>query len=208
MLFKYKIFLITFFCVVGFQCKSNNDIKRNSNNKTLNYNCDTDTLNCLKRIIVEYEQSTDSSLLVVFFNYFPNSFIQFKMYYGFEKNGNDFIFGPLNNDYYKHVQLFFRSYDYVIPEKFINKLLNIAIGGELQVDAVNILKHNLIEFANKDPNLFCFYLEKRNDIEIESILKFVLSDIHGQTNEAAKQLQISIRKYSNRFDNILFSIQK
>ena len=83
-----------------------------------------------------------------FFDAFPRTFDQFQLLYGFDDVEGA---APLYDNAVDHIpKLFFRLGDAIPKERFLQKIVSIAIGGRWDADAVNYFQRGLRQTVMRD----------------------------------------------------------
>ena len=142
---------------------------------------DTDQL---KRAFLKLENENSKINQEAYFNVFPNSFEGFIDAFGYE---ND-VPAPLY-DGHEYVLKFYDlpSVDEVL---FMEKCVNISIGGEWEADAVNYFQHELHPLVLKNVDLNYQTLKGKADSEIESFYYFFFHSIHPVFKEIPEEFKI------------------
>ena len=133
----------------------------------------------------------------LFFVAFPDNFNDLNGVYGYNSDIDDTVFhgAPL---YDGHEHIFFLFELTTIPEKdFYQKILNIAIGGHWDADAVNYFLHGLRSKVLQNPKLTFDLLKVKSDSEIKSIFFFFFHGIHPPYKQIPGELQ-AMKTYDSR----------
>ena len=138
----------------------------------------------------------------LFFATFPDNFIDLNAVYGFNSKIHDNVYhGAPLYDGYEHISFLFDLT--TIPEKeFYQKILNIAIGGHWNADAVNYFQDGLHRKVLQNPKLAFDLLKVKNDSEIKSIFFFFFHGIHPPYENIPVELQ-AMKTYDSRIYKIL-----
>lgn len=149
-----------------------------------------DSVLYLKHYFNQFTKGKDSLSEVFFFKMFPNNFKEFKVLYGYEEKDQKTIYGDL---YKNDEQLFDYEPTYINKRKYIEKLIDISVGGVWQADSVNIIQMKINNLFVENSNLFIEILSKKSKSEIESFWKFFFDGPHPENQQ---------EMYNNVLNNI------
>jgi len=138
----------------------------------------------------------------LFFTAFPDNFTDLNGVYGFNSNINDTAYhGAPLYDGQEHIFFLFELT--TIPEKdFYQKILNIAIGGHWDADAVNYFQHGLDNKVLQNPKLTIDLLKVKSDSEIKSFFFFFFHGIHPRYENIPGELH-TMKIYDSRIYKLL-----
>lgn len=122
-----------------------------------------------------------------FFAEFPNDFDEFTKIYGYKDLDNgETKFGLLYEDSFKPIKIFYTSGQYILTEKFMDKLFSIGItyDGIWQVDGAAALKHYFNHFMESNFVEVLSYLESKDKNELEQFWVFNFDGPHPRENLA------------------------
>jgi hypothetical protein len=151
----------------------------------------TSTKQCLQTNLEAYRssQEKEKKYLVDYFNCFPSDFNGFKQLFGYEEKADSVSFAPLYEKYTEHViSMLPKTAEQVGKDRFLEKLINLSIGGQWQADAVGYLRSLLRQYAASDKNLFFTILERKSDKEIKSFWQFYFDGPHGLERKYDKNI--------------------
>lgn len=133
----------------------------------------------------------------LFFEEFPNNFKELTTLYGFDQKG------PLYYQSTHHILFLFNHLNCIKECLYYEKLINIAVKGKWDADAINAFQFGLREHVLKNPILTFELLKKKKDQDIKSFFFFFFDGIHPRWKEIPEEL-ISMK---NRFPH-LFSLME
>ena len=138
----------------------------------------------------------------LFFAAFPDNFTDLNGVYGYNSNMEDTAYhGAPLYDGHEHIFFFFTLT--TIPEKdFYQKIINIAIGGHWDADAVNYFQRGLQTKVLQNPKLTFDLLEPKSDTEIKSFFFFFFHAIHPRYENIPGELQ-TLETYDRRIYKML-----
>ncbi len=161
----------------------------------------TDTLSDLyKKSIISKDSLIYQSK---FFHSFPATFRDFNDTYGYFDNQDPHLTyaGALYPDSYKHIELLFRLTN--IPEReYYNKIINIAIGGHWEADAINYFQNGLRNKVFENPRLTIDLLKIKSDRDILSFWFFFYSSIHPVYDHIPNKLT-ALKTYDNKIYGLM-----
>lgn len=155
----------------------------------------------LKRYYLQSTINTrDIEARSFFFDNFPNSFSQLDSIYGYVNDKP----APLYFGYHNHIANLFNKLDEVIDvEKYYSKLINIAINGHWEADAISDFQRGLREKIINNPELAFSLLEFKNDSEIESFWIFFFDGPHPK-----KMIPEQLQYFSEKDKRIYSLLEK
>lgn len=121
----------------------------------------------------------------LFFEEFPNSFIELKSIYDYEFDKPNILVEKA----YEHIFLLFNNLDNIEDSIYYNKLINVAIDGKWDADAIFCFQYGLQNRVFQNPELTFDLLYSRNDKEIKSFFYFFFDSIHPKWNDIPKELR-------------------
>ena len=124
-----------------------------------------------------------------FFNEFPNTFREFDQLYGYnDKTSKGAI---LYKDAEKHLLGLFNNLKSINDTLYYRKIVNIAIGGTWEADAVNFFQYGLINRMESKPGLIVFFLRRMNEKKVKSFWHFYFDEPHPQKDipDALKRIK-------------------
>lgn len=122
-----------------------------------------------------------------FFKVFPNTFSEFRSTYNKPEN-------PLYSQSTNHLKLF-ASLDIIDDTTYMNKLINLSIGGFHDADAVTRLKMLISNKIFQNPQLLGYLLQKRTTAEIRSFFYFFFDGIIVRYNSPPTMLKPLKKNY-------------
>lgn len=143
----------------------------------------SDSLKSLYSIITKSKMTDIKKEYVLFFQTFPSDFDCFIDIYGFRMDGNDYSsmqLSPLYDESFEHIELFFKTKDYIKKENFISKLIDVSLYGYWDADAISIFKMNLFDFLENNLKSFYEILSKYNNNQIKSFWTFYFDEPHPE----------------------------
>lgn len=116
-----------------------------------------------------------------FFENYPNTFLEFRNTYNNPKSS-------LYSQNYNHFKLF-STLEVIDDTTFMNKLINLSIGGYWDADAVTMLQLLIGKEILKNPKLLTYLLQKRTPAEIRSFTYFYFDGINLRFDKFPEQLE-------------------
>ncbi len=151
-----------------------------------------DTFDAIR--VEKLKESRESNQYDVFFNFFPNNFKEFKVYYGYDDYSGE---GPLYSQYQNHITYFFEIEKKVGSDRFIGKLFGISIDGKWDADAIEFFQEKLSGVLVSEPDIFLKNINKMPDSIARGFWHFVFD---GSTNNDLQN--------KDRFDRIYNVVSK
>lgn len=111
-----------------------------------------------------------------FFAKFPGTFNEFVQLYGYENNSPNVLYYEAE----KHIPVFLNSIKYVDDTIYYKKIINIAIDGRWDADAVNFLQDGIQKNVLKNIDLTLYFLQKRTEREAYSFWVFYFDGPHPE----------------------------
>ena len=131
-----------------------------------------------------------------FFDEFPGTFMQLNELYGYENGKAAILYYEAEN----HIIQLFNNLNCINDTIYYRKIINIALGGHWDADAVNYFRAGLIGRAEKKPELIVYILENLPEKDVKSFWYFYFDEPHP-----AKQITVSLRKIKS-IDSKIYAI--
>lgn len=136
--------------------------------------------------IINLQQSYYKNDYLNFFYYFPNTFDSFINIFGYVENDDDTFFSILYDDAYNHIAYLFENNDMVDLNVFLEKIFSITQYSYWQADAYAYLTINIENLFYSKYNDFIYYLNSKNDKELEEFWFFMLNGPHPINNKYSR----------------------
>lgn len=120
-----------------------------------------------------------------FFNEFPDSFKELNSLYGYENDTPSILYYEAEN----HIIKLFNNINTINDTLYYKKVINIAIGGHWDADAINYFQHGLNDRAEKKPELIVYLLKQMEIKAIKSFWYFYFDGPHPK-----EQISDSLKK--------------
>ena len=161
-------------------------------------------------------ESNNIEYISQYFNYFPDSFKEFNNIFGYIDIFSpccDIIFGPLYEEHFDYIKQYFGIITFIEDSIYLNKTINICIGGEWDADAISIFQYQIQQMilcdTIKDIDPICFvnsntcyrekllfYLAIRSRKEILSFWHFYLDNAESVDENLYKQTLKMLHGYN------------
>lgn len=161
-----------------------------------------DTADKLKEYFSKIHGQDSVKYQMLFFTTFPDNFTDFNGVFGYCSNEDPskYYASPL---YDGHEYIFPFFYLKTIPERdFYQKIINIAIGGHWEADAINYFQRNLHGKILQNPKLTFDLLKSKSDTEIKSFFFFFFHGIHPIYETIPDKLK-KMKTYDSRIYKLL-----
>lgn len=167
----FRMLLVTLFGVCG-----NFTLKAQTTNDQLSY------------LYANSFESIDSlEFRMQFFNAYPSTFLEFRKTYNNPKSS-------LYSQKVDHFQLF-SNLGVIDDTIFMNKLIDLSLGGFWDADMVYMLQLLIAKKALEQPELLGYLMQKRTPAQIRSYFYFFFDGIHVRYVTAPKQLEVLKNPY-------------
>ena len=188
--------------------ESNTKISEDKRQNSLDYSfslenvkTQEDRASYLKHYFNQYSKSKDSLSEILFFRAFPDSFKDFKATYGYEEIGMNTTYGILY-DNYEHIM------DYkpinIENKEYIEKLVDISVGGSWQSDNVAHLQNKVIEMYEGNSGLFVQYLKVKDESAIKGFWEYFFDGPHPENQqELYENVVESLKSMNPEMGNIV-----
>lgn len=145
-----------------------------------------------------YSNSDSLKFRQLFFEEFPNSFIEFKTIYDYNYNKPSILYEVAT----EHIFILFNNLENIDDSIYYNKLINVAIDGKWNADAIFCFQFGLQKRVLQNPILTYDLLNSRNDKEIKSFFYFFFDSIHPKWKSIPKELK-QMKKKSLRIYKLM-----
>lgn len=164
----------------------NNSLASCNGNKQIISTQDTKVNNLKKYYDYSFYSSDSLKYQTLFFHEFPNSFFEFNRLYGFSDSAH-----VLYYESEKHLNRLF-TLTKIDQNDYYNKLINLAIDGHWDADAINMLQNGIRSKVFSNTNLTVQLLKMKNEQEIYSFWKFFFDEPHPEEKIAIRLQPIAI----------------
>lgn len=175
-------------------------------NLTLSCNSQTQNTN-LENILKECKKYPSKKCEKLFFDNFPKSFQEFQKVYGFDDVKGEAQYYSNSEE---HLLFFFKSFEGIKKEDFINRLINISRGGKWDADSVNSFQDKFRTYFFANSLLFINLLKGRNENEIKDFWYF-FSDGPEFNNEVSEKVLKVLEKepqMKNLYQNVIIKVKE
>lgn len=159
--------------------------------------CQEEKVIKLKKSFKELEEEDKIQTQKLFFQLFPESFMEFESVFGFTNNNPAPLYSDSNNYLVKFFEL-----DKISISNKLEKVINIGINGKWDADGVNYFQNNMRELIFRNTNSMYSILNLKTSKEIKSFFYFFFDEPHPGYNIFPKEFD-QLKNIDEKFYNLI-----